>query len=218
MHPAQETLLVMENLPSLIACPGCDLLHRVVALPPGASARCRRCGHRLHIHRPRGIEYPLALTLTALLFFILANILPFIAIEIQGITREITMLSAAIALFHQGMPGLGVFAGAVIFVFPLIRLTGMLAVLVPLYRGRIGPLGREALGLVSVAAPWGMLEIYLLGVLVSLVKLAGHAEVTLGAAFWSFVALVILDAWTAQVMDRRDLWLRVEDPAGGGSA
>jgi len=159
----------------------------------------------------RGVEYPLALTLAAFVFFILANTFPFIAIEVRGITREVSLLSAAIALFRQGMPGLGVFAAAIIFVFPLFQLLGMLMVLAPLYRGRANAVGRGALRLVSILAPWSMLEIYLLGVLVSLVKLATYAEVTLGVAFWNFIALVMINTWASQVMDRHDLWRRMED-------
>nr|VFJ57544.1 MAG: paraquat-inducible protein A [Candidatus Kentron sp. DK] len=194
----------------LIACPGCDLLHRRVALSPGATARCRRCGHRLYTREPRGVEYPLALTLAAVVFFLLANTFPFVAIEIQGITREINLLSAAITLFHQGMPVLGLFAAALIFAFPLLQLIGMLVVLVPLYRNRAGAMGCVVLRWVSLVSPWSMMEIYLLSVLVSLVKLATYADVTLGIAFWNFVALVITNLWTLQVMDREALWRRLE--------
>ncbi|MBT8420410.1 MAG: paraquat-inducible protein A [Gammaproteobacteria bacterium] len=194
----------------LIACPGCDLLHHTVVLPLGARAECRRCGYRLYTQKPQGIERPLALTLAAFVFFVLANTFPFIAIEIQGITREISVLSAAIELYHQGMPGLGILASAVIFVFPLLQLAGMLTVLVPLYTDRANITGCKTLRFVSILAPWSMMEIYLLGVLVSLVKLATYAHVTLGVAFWSFAALVITNTWITYSIDRHDLWRRLE--------
>ena len=194
----------------LIACPGCDLLHQRHSVEADATAHCVRCGNRLYSYRPRGIDRALALTLSSLVFFVLANTFPFISIEIQGIRREISILSAALELFSQGMPELGLFAAAVIFLFPLIQLVGMLVVLIPLHRGRVAELGRGALRLVSVLAPWSMMEIYLLGVLVSMVKLATYADVTLGVAFWAFSALVITNTWTASSIDRQCLWERME--------
>lgn len=194
----------------LIACAGCDLLHHDVDLAPGASAHCRRCGNLLYTRKLSSIDRGLALTLASSVFFLLANIFPFISIEIQGITQEISMLSAALELFYQGMPWLGVFAAAVIFVFPLLQLVGMLMVLIPLSQGRATLLGRRSLRLVAVVAPWSMMEIYLLGVLVSLVKLATYAEVSFGVAFWNFVALVITNTWAATSIDRFELWKRLE--------
>ena len=38
------------------------------------------------------------------------------------------------------------------------------------------------------AGPWSMAEIFVIGVAVALVKVSGLASVTLGPAFWSFVA------------------------------
>lgn len=191
---------------ALIACPGCDLLHRKVALATGSTARCRRCGHHLYTRKERGIERALALTLASFVLFVIANTFPFMAIEVQGIRQEISVLSAAIELFHRGQPALGVFAAAVIFLFPLLQLLGMLAVLVPLHRGQSTSMARQALRLVSALAPWSMMEIYLLGVLVSLVKLAAMAELTLGTAFWAFGALVLTNTWASTTIDRHCLW------------
>jgi len=194
----------------LIACPGCDLLHRHRALPPGATARCRRCGHRLYAHKTQGIHYSLALTLASAMFFLLANVFPFLSIEVQGVSREISVLSAAIELFHRGMPGLGLFAAAVIFVFPLLHLAGMLTVLLPVFRGRSPQTARMAMRLVSLLAPWSMMEIYMLGVLVSLVKLATLADIHYGTAFWAFGALVVTNTLAAMSIDRDCLWRRLE--------
>jgi paraquat-inducible protein A len=60
-----------------------------------------------------------------------------------------------------------------------------------------------------------MMEIYLLGVLVSLVKLVALAEVHLGIAFWAFSALVVINTWAGTTVDRHCLWRKLEDGYAG---
>ena len=57
--------------------------------------------------------------------------------------------------------------------------------------------------------PWGMVEVFMLGVLVSLVKLAHLAGIVPGIALWAFAALMFVMAAIASVLDPRDLWARV---------
>ncbi|MEN8175894.1 MAG: paraquat-inducible protein A [Pseudomonadota bacterium] len=202
-----------ENLERYVACHNCDLLHHRVDLDPGATARCRRCGTRLYGNRAGRINQAFALTLASVLFFLLANAFPFLGVEVQGARQEISALSAAVSLFERDLTGLGLFAMAVIFIFPLIQLAGMLAVLGPLSQGRPGPMARRALRAVSTLAPWNMVGIYLLGVLISLVKISAMANVTLGIAFWAFVALVACNLWAAFLIDRDELWQQLETAA-----
>jgi paraquat-inducible protein A len=54
-----------------------------------------------------------------------------------------------------------------------------------------------------------MVEVLMLGVLVSLVKLANLAGVVPGIALWSFAALMFVMAAVTAVFDPRDLWARV---------
>jgi paraquat-inducible protein A len=194
------------SLDDLVACEGCDLLHRRTRLPPGSTAKCRRCGHALYSHRVGGIERGLALTIASSVFFVLANVFPFMSIEIQGIKQEITLLSASLELFRQGMPDVAIFSASIIFFFPLLQLLGTMAVLVPLFRRKPSRFGKAALKTISLVAPWSMMEIYLLGVLVSLVKLVTLADVHLGVAFWAFTALIFTNTWTAVSLDRHCLW------------
>jgi len=51
---------------------------------------------------------------------------------------------------------------------------------------------RLLLRLMQMVRPWGMVEVFLLGVLVALVKLSNMANVLPGVALWSFAALTIL--------------------------
>ena len=55
-----------------------------------------------------------------------------------------------------------------------------------------------------------MVEVFLLGVLVSVVKLENLASVVPGIALWSFGALMFLMAALAAVFDPRGLWARRE--------
>ena len=58
--------------------------------------------------------------------------------------------------------------------------------------------------------PWGMVEVFVLGVLVSLVKLAHVATVEPGVALFSFGALMALIAAAAAAFDADAAWAQLE--------
>ncbi|MGH7186685.1 MAG: paraquat-inducible protein A, partial [Pseudomonadota bacterium] len=64
--------------------------------------------------------------------------------------------------------------------------------------------------LVQTVRPWGMVEVFMLGTLVSLAKLMHIAHVVPGVAIWSFGALMFLLAAAAASFDPHDLWARVD--------
>jgi paraquat-inducible protein A len=63
---------------------------------------------------------------------------------------------------------------------------------------------------IQMLHPWGMVEVFLLGVLVSLVKLAHLAQVHPGIGLWSFFVLIVLLATSASRFDAALLWERYE--------
>jgi uncharacterized lipoprotein YmbA len=97
----------------LLACPECDLLHR---MPSGecaddvetALARtgrhldCRRCGGPLGLARHGSFDLPAALALTALIALAIAHLNPVLAIELQGQRRSATLWQAAWTLYDEG--------------------------------------------------------------------------------------------------------------------
>ena len=58
--------------------------------------------------------------------------------------------------------------------------------------------------------PWSMMEVFMLGILVSLVKLAKMAEIIPGLALWSFALLILVLAAASAAMDADAVWQRVE--------
>ncbi len=86
----------------------------------------------------------------------------------------------------------------------------MLYVLLPLLRGRVLPGALVVCRWVYGTDPWNMIEVFLIGVLVSLMKLGSIATVTLGVAFWAFAGLIVCLTAALSAIDRRDLWERLE--------
>ncbi len=195
---------------SLVACHQCDLLHRETALAPGGVARCRRCGGALYRNSGAGLDRAVALTLTALVLLAIANAFPIVALEFQGQQDATTLLGAVDALYRQEKPMIAGLVLVTTVIVPVIELAGMLYLVLPLRLGRVPRFFAPVARLMEALKPWGMVEVFMLGLLVSLVKLGGFATVIVGAAFWSFAALMVITAALTVSVDVRDLWARAQ--------
>jgi len=79
------------NAARLIACHECDLLQRETALASGGTARCRRCGATLYRRPPASVDRSLALTLAAMVLFVVANTFPIVGLSVNGTLVETTL-------------------------------------------------------------------------------------------------------------------------------
>lgn len=88
----------------LVACGDCDLLQRVPPLPVGARARCARCGLVLAARPSDPIHRPLALTVTALVLFVVANLEPMLGLSAAGRRASTTIAGGAWQMWADGEP------------------------------------------------------------------------------------------------------------------
>jgi paraquat-inducible protein A len=199
----------------LIACRECDLLLREIPLLPGGIACCSCCGAPLYRNSPESLDRTLALVLAAAVLFIIANVYPILGIEIQG-TRNATNLYGAVhALWEQDMRSISFLVFITTILVPAIELSMMIYLLLPLRLQRV-PVGIPLiLRTLHGIKPWGMVEVFMLGVLVSLVKLTDSSSIIPGVALWSFGGLTLMLAAVAASFNPREVWARLEsDPAG----
>ena len=195
---------------TLIACHACDLLQREVALPPGGKAICPRCKATLYTHSTDSIDRVLALMLAAALLFAIGNVFPVVSMEIQGQRTEALVWEGAWRLHQEGESLVGVLVFLTVFVFPLVQIVGLLAILLPLRLGLTPHYLVPAFRTVEQVKPWSMVEVFMLGVLVSLVKLAHMATVVPGAGMWAFFGLIIVLAWASSTLNPHEVWMRLE--------
>ncbi len=199
----------------LIACPSCSQLHQAGMPPRGASLACIRCGDILH-RKPRGdFQIALALTFTAFLLFLIANTFPLATFEISGRSQPGNLISGVIALYIEGYWEL---AGLVLFttiLAPLLYLVGLLYVLLPLSFGwrpwKLALVFRA----IEALTPWAMLEVYMLGILIALIKLGSFGEVVYGGGLYAFFALTFAILAIHRSLDRHAIWEMASAPGLG---
>ncbi|NKC15155.1 MAG: paraquat-inducible membrane protein A [Gammaproteobacteria bacterium] len=195
----------------LVACHECDALHRLHPLDDGQRAHCTRCASVLYRHCPAsGLDTVIALALTAALLFVIANVFPFIALEIQGRGQSNLVVSGIIALFHAGQPGLAVLVAVTSVVFPGITIFGMLWVLVPARFGIRAPGAAAIFHLIRRLGPWTLLGVFMLSVIAAFVKLGDLATVIPGVSMFAFAGLMLICAAASARFDAALLW----PPAG----
>jgi len=195
--------------PNYIACHECDLLHRRPELPPGATAVCRRCGAVLYRNRSESPDLPLALALSGFLFFILANYFPFLTMMVEGQIQETTLLTGIVELYQEKMPLLALLVLVTGIVFPFLELCGLIYIFAPLKFNRTAWRTATVFRLLIGLKPWAMMEVFLVGILVAMVKLLKMADIIPGIGLFAFLALIFLIAATAASVNPESVWKRL---------
>jgi paraquat-inducible protein A len=190
----------------LIACHECDLIHQLGAVPPGGSARCVRCGTALYRPKRDSINRTLALALAGLILYIIANTNPFLGFKIGSQVRETILATGIYQLYQQDMKMIATIVLFTVVLVPAIYLVSMLYILVPLQMNLVPRHLARVFRLLGFLKPWGMMEIFMLGILVSAVKLGKMATIIPGAALFAFMALIFVQAAMTVTLDSHLIW------------
>ena len=196
----------------LFVCHECDALQYVSRIKPGNAASCVCCGSILFKRPVGGIEKPLALIISAAILFLVANIYPIMTINIAGIERAATLTDSAMIFIELGSPELATAVWIPSVLIPGVIISGLLYVLLSIRFNLGWPYTKPMLVWVSRLLPWGMMDVFLLGVLVALVKLVALADVLLGPGFYAFIALIFAYAAATASLEPHLLWECLDKP------
>lgn len=193
-----------------VACLECDLLIDLPPLAPGQRAQCPRCDTTIAASPRDGLRRALAYALAAAVLLALANAYPFLAFKASGLERVMTLTESARALWADDNRVLAALVLTFIVIAPAVLTGCLIVLLVPLVNRRRYPWLRHVGRLVFVIGPWSMAEVFLIGVLVSFIKIAKIATMVLGLSFWAFFAFTICLTAALAALDRHDVWSAIE--------
>lgn len=194
----------------LVACHECDLLNRVPPQPEGGAALCSRCQAILHRSIHNSIERVLALSVAALVLFVVANTFPFLDFRMQGLETRTTLMTGIMHLYEQGMWEVALMVLATTILTPLLQIIFLIYIMLPLYLDRLPWKPATVFRWMTLLRPWGMLEVFLIGILVALVKLLGMAEIIPGPSLWAFCLLIVVLAASMANLDPQEIWDRMD--------
>ena len=193
-----------------LACPDCDLINRVPALSPGESACCMRCEATLTRNPRNGLTRSIALTFTAIMLYAITWAFPFLSFGEGGIVTHTRLFSGIVGLYQEGMYFLAAAVGFTTVVVPICILTGLCYLLLPLRVNKRLPGAERVLRSIMQLQPWNMVEIFMIGIIVSAVKLHKMATLEPGLGAWAFMLLIFVLAAISAFMEPRVLWERLE--------
>ena len=193
-----------------IACHCCDLIHEIVEVPVGGVARCSRCGTPLYRPKRDSLNRSYALVVTGIILYLIANTHPFLGFQIGSQVRETTLATGIFQLYQQDMNILATLVLLTVVIVPATHLLCLLYILIPLKAKRTPRYLSQIFRLYFSIKPWGMMEIFMLGILVAGFKLLKMATIIPGIALFAFMALIFVLAAISVTFDEHLVWEKID--------
>jgi paraquat-inducible protein A len=196
-------------------CHECDVLMRLPNRFVSSTLKCPRCSSPVKDHGSGGLSKPLAAVVAGLIFFWPANFMPILHMTILGIESNHTMIGAVRVMAESGM-------------IPVSLMVLFCSVLAPLFEfSLLGmvlaqvAIGRNIISLSTLFRfytyldSWAMLEVYMIGLLVSVIKLIGMATVSPGIGVFCFAGMMLSSIAAKVTLHKHDVWRKIETICNG---
>lgn len=194
----------------LIACSDCDLLLRRVTLKTGYSLVCPRCGNSLAKAKENSVSKTLALSVTALFLYLPAMLLPLLNLESSGLHDSGNVIESIVVFGQSGYYFVGFIFAFSAMLFPLLLIGSVLLLSGALVCGWYPGWVKKVFRFYIHIEEWAMLEVYLLGIIIAVVKVKGMAHVSYEPGFFCFLLLVLMVVAMNSVIDRDLFWKLIE--------
>lgn len=184
----------------------CGICASPLAPVEGRVTICQTCGYRDNRAKARSAKLSLVFSLTALIFYIPANIFPFMTIELYGNRNSSTIWSGTIALAQEGSYGIALIVFLASILIPLLKLLILFYLALSATTGRRRKFKMGLYHFVEAIGRWSMLDIFLLAVLVAMVKLGHWTTVEPERGAGMFALVVIFTMLASSYFDPKLLW------------
>jgi paraquat-inducible protein A len=189
--------------PLNIECHECALTVAVPKLAHKQKAICPRCkGHLTSFHHAN-LPFLVAFALTTLIFLLATLPFPFLSFSVLGQSHQMNISQGIATLIDHNFVTLAILQIVAIYLIPIIILSSLIALILPIILGKQALASRHRLfQLIFMLLPWSMAEIFLIGTLVSLIKMSSIVDITLGMSFYAYIAFSFFMVLTLSYLDK----------------
>ncbi|GAA3938855.1 paraquat-inducible protein A [Litoribacillus peritrichatus] len=194
----------------LLLCPDCDLLMDKAELSPNETAYCSRCNAQVYRHPNNSFNKVIAFTLAGLLFYIPANFLPIMSFEMLGFEATNTMLNGVEQLFNEGYYWMAFLVLMCSVLVPLFELSLLLIIALQIKLNKTSKMTAKMLLSYQSLTEWGMLEVYMLGILVAYIKMVSMGTILIDLGLFCFIGMLLSALLAASCFDAQYAFEQLE--------
>jgi paraquat-inducible protein A len=195
-----------------VACKICGQVHAMQPLPPGTIAKCSRCGSTITQRTSGSHHLTAAFSLAALILYFPANVLPILELHMYGATTQNTVWEGTVRLFKDGDTIIAAIVFCASIVIPLLKLMGLffLVITTRFHFTRWKVLRTWVFRIIDTIGRWAMLDVFVVAILVSLVKLQRLATIIAGPGLLAFSLVVVFTLFASASFDSQLIWEQEE--------
>lgn len=194
----------------LVACRDCDLINTINPHAYGERFQCTRCGSLLRHNKINSIERSLALVTAGLILFLVACSYPILSLKVVGAATSNTLITGVIDLYHYGLKDCSLMVFFMTILIPFVKFAMLFYILTSLRWNLYLPKRLLIFRVYHIIDTWGMLEVYMLAIIVAMVKLTDFATVSIGIGLHAFIACMVISFSISATLDPHLIWERLE--------
>jgi len=205
-----STIAEKIDLSGLTACHACDLLIEKQPALPGSKIVCPRCGSTLEDPGADTVNKTLAVVISGLILWWPANFMPILTMTIIGNTSDNTLMGGVFDLYRGGFYWVSLVVFICSILAPAAKLLLLLVVLLHIKLNHYARSLTTLFRFYGYLDSWGILEVYIIAVLVSITKLVDLAAIHAGLGLYCFVGFFLASILAAVNLDKDRIWESIE--------
>lgn len=191
----------------LVVCRTCGAQY------PGADhgAVCPRCGRVNYYRNPAAMQKTCALLLSATILYLPSNLYPVMYTNLLGASTGSNIIDGVVALWNMNSRFVALVILIASIFIPILKILMLLFLVYNVKKqGRRSHESRLVFiyRLVEYIGKWSMIDVFVVIIMSSVVRIGGLISIDPGFAIVAFCAVVILTLFSAEQFDSRMIWDR----------
>ena len=198
------------NTKHIVACHLCDALYDKPHLKQGQTAKCNRCGSTLVERKVDSINRSFYWSIAGIILLAPGILLPIIGVTLAKQYHHASLLDCVVVLIERGFFMIATLLFLFAIAVPIVRLFGAFYISFSFKYNRLKPSMLNFFRAYHHLDNWAMLNVFMLGIVVSMYKLLDDTEVTINLGLFSFTLFLITSTMASTTLDQDYIWDKLE--------
>ena len=180
-------------------------------LKQGQSAKCIRCGSTMAERKVDSVERSFNWSLAGILLLLPAIFLPVMGVTLAGQYHNASLLDCIVALIERGFFMIAILVFLFALAVPVVRLFGAFYITYSFKFNKFKPSLLNFFRAFHHLDNWAMLNVFMLGIVVSMYKLLDDTELSVNMGLFAFILWLISSTMASVALDQDYIWQVLED-------